>query len=256
MCFLSAELSGGRPAKRSSAERCPTQDARKQSGGAASGPAPPPPEAARLLFGSALPKAQEYARFLASAGVERGLIGPAEADRIWDRHLLNSAVVAELVPSTGSLARSLVDIGSGAGLPGMVLAMLLPNVNVVLVEPMARRTTFLTECVTMLGLSNVEVKRARAEELAGRLAVDVVTARAVARLDRLAVLAAGLAKPGGLILALKGAAAAEELEEARPLLRRLGARDVEIVAAGAGVLSQPTTVVRFRTGRASAPRPS
>ena len=179
------------------------------------------------------------------------MLGPAETERIWDRHLLNCAVVAELVLP----ARELVDIGSGAGLPGIVLAMLLPDVHVVLVEAMARRTTFLAECVEALGLSNVDVRRGRAEDMAGRLAADVVTARAVARLDRLAVLAAGVAKPGGLVLAMKGASAGHELAEAQPVLRRLAASEAEIVTAGAGVLAQPTTVVRFRTsadGRRSA----
>jgi 16S rRNA (guanine527-N7)-methyltransferase len=200
-------------------------------------------EVARLVFGAALPTAQAYAELLSGPGVERGLLGPAEAERIWDRHLLNCAVVAELVPS----ARELVDIGSGAGLPGIVLAMLLPHVNVVLVESMARRTTFLAECVRILGLNNVDVRRGRAEDMTGRLAADVVTARAVARLDRLALLAAGVAKPGGLVLALKGAAVAEELAEAAPVLQRLGASGVKVVSAGAGVVTQPTTVVRFRT---------
>jgi 16S rRNA (guanine527-N7)-methyltransferase len=204
---------------------------------------PPPPETAREIFGSVLPVAEAYASLLTGAGVERGLLGPGEAGRIWDRHLLNSAVVAELVPA----ASTLVDLGSGAGLPGLVLAMMLPGMQVVLVEPMARRTTFLSECVTELGLSNVEVRRGRAEELAGQIAADVVTSRAVARLDRLAVLAAGLARPGGLVLAIKGAAAREEVDEAASVLRRLGARNLELVSAGVGVLSQPTTVVRFTT---------
>jgi len=180
---------------------------------------------------------------LAGPGVERGLVGPGETERIWDRHLLNCAVVAELVPSGGEL----VDIGSGAGLPGIVLAMLLPDVNVVLVESMTRRTTFLAECVRALALKNVDVKTGRAEDMAGRLAADVVTARAVARLDRLAELAAGVAKPGGLVLAMKGAAAAAEVAAAGPVLRRLGTTEVEVVSAGSGLLSQPTTVVRFRT---------
>jgi 16S rRNA (guanine527-N7)-methyltransferase len=184
---------------------------------------------------------------LAGPGVERGLVGPGETERIWDRHLLNCAVVAELVPSGGEL----VDIGSGAGLPGIVLAMLLPDVNVVLVESMTRRTTFLAECVDALALNNVDVRTARAEDMAGRLAADVVTARAVARLGRLAELAAGVAKPGGLVLAMKGVAAAAEVAEAGPVLHRLGATGVEIVSAGAGLLSQPTTVVRFRTSLGS-----
>ncbi|HWF82264.1 MAG TPA: 16S rRNA (guanine(527)-N(7))-methyltransferase RsmG [Streptosporangiaceae bacterium] len=204
---------------------------------------PTPPAVARLVFGDALATAEAYAEFLAGPGVERGVLGPAETERIWDRHLLNCAVVAELVPPV----RELVDIGSGAGLPGVVLAMLLPRVHVVLVESMARRTAFLTECVNILGLTNVDVRRGRAEDMAGQLAADVVTARAVARLDRLVVLAAGVARRGGLVLALKGAAAADELAEAAPVLRRLGASGVEIVTAGTGVVSQPTTVVRFRT---------
>lgn len=208
-------------------------------------PVPVPHEVARVVFGSGLPTAQAYAELLAGMGVEHGLLGPAEAARIWDRHLLNCAVVAELVPP----ARELVDIGSGSGLPGVVLAMLLPRVNVILVEPMARRTAFLGECIKTLGLSNVEVRRGRAEEMAGRLKADVVTARAVARLDRLAVLAAGVAKPGGLVLAMKGASAAQELAEAEPVLRRLGVSDAKIVTAGVGVVRQPTTVVRFRTHR-------
>jgi len=133
-------------------------------------------------------------------------------------------------------------------LPGLVLAILLPDVRVVLVEPLARRTTFLRECVAELGLGNVQVRRARAEDLAGEIQADVVTSRAVARLDRLAVLASGLARPGGLVLAIKGAAAAEELASALPVLHRLGATDPEVVFAGAGLLDRPTIVVRFRTG--------
>lgn len=209
-----------------------------------------PPEAARLVFGPALPKAQAYAELLAGVAVERGLIGPGEAGRVWERHLLNCAVVAELVPGPCALA----DLGSGAGLPGLVLAMLLPSVDVVLVEPMARRTAFLLECVAELGLCNVEVRRGRAEDYAGLLGADVVTARAVASLGRLAVLAAGLARPGGLVLAIKGAAAARELAEARPVLERLGVSDAEVVQAG-GEMAGPgvprTTVVRFRTSCSS-----
>lgn len=209
-------------------------------------PVPAPPEVARLVFGAALPVAEAYADLLAGPGVVRGLLGPGETERIWDRHLLNCAVVAELVAP----ARELVDIGSGAGLPGVVLAMLLPDVHVVLLEPMARRTVFLSECVEALGLGNLEVLRGRAEDMAGRLEADVVTARAVARLDRLAVLAAGVARPGGLVLAMKGAAAERELADAQPVLRHLGASGAEIVAAGTGLVNEPTTVVRFRTSTA------
>ncbi len=141
-----------------------------------------PPEIAQQIFGSALPLAGAYAELLTGPGVERGLLGPGEAPRIWDRHLLNSAVTAELIPAVGTV----VDLGSGAGLPGLVLAMLLPGTRVILVEPMARRTAFLAECVTKLGLRNAEIRRGRAEDLTGQLAADVVISRAVARLDRLA----------------------------------------------------------------------
>jgi 16S rRNA (guanine527-N7)-methyltransferase len=218
--------------------------------------APVPTHAALEVFGSKTPQAQAYADLLVGPGVERGLIGPAEAERVWDRHLVNSAVVAELLPGTeagaSAQARStrLADLGSGAGLPGIVLAILRPDVSVMLVEPMARRTAFLAECLRELGLGNVEICRARAEELAGKVGADVVTSRAVAPLGRLAVLAAGLCRPGGLVLAIKGASAKAELERARPVLRRLGAVDADVVKAGTGfggLIEQPTTVIRFRT---------
>jgi 16S rRNA (guanine527-N7)-methyltransferase len=221
---------------------------------------PLPPPAAAELFGPKLRQVQIYAELLARAGVERGLIGPAEAERLWDRHLLNSGVVAELIPGAAAEPAGgpqhpepleLADLGSGAGLPGLVLAIMLPDVRVILVEPMARRTIFLRECVAEIGLGNVEVCRARAEDLAGQIQAGVVTSRAVARLDRLAALASGLARPGGLVLAIKGSTAAEELAQAMPVLRELGAADVEIVSAGAGLLERPTTVVRFRTGHSS-----
>jgi 16S rRNA (guanine527-N7)-methyltransferase len=218
---------------------------------------PPPPQVARELFGAKLPQVKIYAELLVGAGAVRGLIGPAEAERIWDRHLVNCGAIAELIPLTraraGEAPVELADIGSGAGLPGIVLAIMLPQIRVTLVEPMARRTAFLLECAAELGLGNVQVRRARAEELAGEIRADVVTARAVASLDRLAVLAAGLARPGGLVLAIKGAAAGEELDRALPVLRRLGATDAEVIAAGAGLLDRPATVVRFRTGQSSAP---
>jgi 16S rRNA (guanine527-N7)-methyltransferase len=222
---------------------------------------PVPPQAARELFGATLPQAQAYANLLAGPGVERGLIGPAEAERIWDRHLVNSALVAELLPganagaseagaAAGGRPLRLADLGSGAGLPGIVLAIMRPDLSVMLVEPMARRTAFLAKCVTELGLGNVEVCRARAEKLAGKLDADVVTSRAVAPLDRLAMLAAGLCRPGGLVLAIKGVSADAELRRARPVLRELAVVDVDIVTAGAGLADlggQPTTVIRFRT---------
>lgn len=200
---------------------------------------------ARAVFGAGLPIAQRYARLLAGPGVHRGLVGPAEADRIWERHILNCAAVAELIPPDAAV----VDLGSGAGLPGIVLAIRRPAAAVTLLEPMARRVAFLQECADLLGLANVTVLRGRAEELAGRLAADVVTARAVAPLDRLAGLAAGLARQGGVVLAIKGARAVAEVAHARPELDRLGFRAVSIVEAGSGTVVPAATVVRMVTGR-------
>ena len=196
------------------------------------------------MFGAAIGLAERYAALLAGQGVERGLIGPRETARLWDRHLLNCAAVAELIPHPGTV----IDLGSGAGLPGIVLAMLLGDAEIVLLEPMMRRASFLNECVRVLGLGNARVCRGRAEEVAGRLVGDVVTARAVAPLERLAGLALGLARPGGLVLAMKGAGAGQEVARARPVLRRLGARDVAVVHAGNGRVSPPPTVVRFTAG--------
>lgn len=206
--------------------------------------APQPPAAARQIFGARLDAAQRYAELLTGPGITRGLIGPAEASRIWERHLLNCAVVAQLVP----VPCVLVDIGSGAGLPGMVLAMLLPQAEVILLEPMARRTSFLRECVTAIGLPNVVVRRGRAEQEAGRLRADVVTARAVAPLGRLAGLAAGITRPGGIVLAIKGSGAQEELDRAAASLRRLGATGATVLQVGDGLIESPTTVVRFALG--------
>jgi 16S rRNA (guanine527-N7)-methyltransferase len=200
----------------------------------------PVPASAAGVFGPALPAAVTFAGLLATRGVERGLLGPREVPRLWDRHLLNCAVVAELIePRRGTL----LDLGSGAGLPGLVLAMLLPETAVTLLEPMERRCRFLTEAVTELGLANVSVLRGRAEDVT--LRTDVVTARAVAPLPRLAELAIGLVRPGGMVLAIKGRTAQEELTAARPVLRRIGARDAEVVQAGHGKVVPATTVVRF-----------
>jgi 16S rRNA (guanine527-N7)-methyltransferase len=196
------------------------------------------------MFGPAIGLAERYAALLAGPAVEQGLIGPRETARLWDRHLLNCAAVAELIPNRGLV----IDLGSGAGLPGIVLAMLLPEAEVVLLEPLARRASFLDESVRQLGLGNARVCRGRAEDQAGQLAGDVVTARAVAPLDRLAGLALGLTRPGGLVLAIKGAGAQQEVERARPVLDRLGARDVAVVHAGSGRVSPPPTIVRFTAG--------
>ncbi|MFI5083507.1 MAG: 16S rRNA (guanine(527)-N(7))-methyltransferase RsmG, partial [Streptosporangiales bacterium] len=161
-----------------------TDFAEDEAGAVTAPSAPPPPPHAAAVFGPALDGARAFAAMLATRGVEWGVIGPHEVARLWDRHLLNCAVVADLI---GGRDRTLVDIGSGAGLPGIVLAMVRPELSVTLLEPMERRCRFLSACVTELGLANVTVLRGRAEDTA--LRADVATARAVAPLDRLAELA-------------------------------------------------------------------
>jgi 16S rRNA (guanine527-N7)-methyltransferase len=169
---------------------------------------PVPPGIAAVVFGARLPLAVRYAEWLAGAGVERGLIGPHETDRLWDRHLLNCVAAAALIP----VGSSVVDLGSGAGLPGIVLAIARPDLTVTLVEPMQRRAVFLEVVVADLGLKAVAVRRARAEDLKKpRLGADVVTARAVAPISRLVALAVPLLRVGGQLLALKGAGIVEEV---------------------------------------------
>jgi len=193
------------------------------------------------VFGDAVELAQQYANLLATDGVTRGFIGPRETARLWDRHLLNCAVVAELLPERGDL----VDIGSGAGLPGIVLAMLRPGLHVVLLEPLLRRSVFLEECVSTLGLRNATVVRARTDDrAAARITADVATARAVAPLDRLVGWAAPLLRPGGELLAIKGQSAEAELAAAKPVLSKLGVRSAEVLQAGHGRVISATTVVR------------
>lgn len=206
---------------------------------------PLPSAEAVAEFGDSLAKAERYVELLATDGVTRGLIGPRETSRLWDRHLLNCALAAELVPELGEL----VDIGSGAGLPGIVLAMLRPRLHVVLLEPLLRRSVFLEECVSALDLPNATVVRARAEDKAASgIRADVATARAVAPLDRLVGWAAGLLRPGGQLLAIKGQSAAAELEAAEPVLSRLGVQSAEVLQAGHGRVVSATTIVRVVIG--------
>lgn len=202
-------------------------------------PTPPAPDSARGVFApDRLPVAVRYAGLLAGEGVVRGLIGPREVSRIWERHLLNCAVLTDLVPDSATTC----DVGSGAGLPGMVWAVARPDLSVTLVEPLLRRATFLTEVVSALGLDNCEVVRARAEELHGRRRFDVVTARAVAPLRRLLEWTMPLVAPDGMLLAMKGARAEQEVAEAAPVWRRLGCAAPEVVVVSHEDVA--TTVVR------------
>ena len=187
-------------------------------------------------FPSAGTNLESYANWLATEGVVRGLIGPREVDRIWDRHLANCAALAELI-ATGS---SVIDIGSGAGLPGLVVAIIRPDCQVTLVEPLLRRSEFLQEVATDLSLENVTVIRARAEQVKDRKA-SVVTARAVAPLERLLGWAMPLVAPGGELLAMKGSNAAQEIADAHGKLSKY---QVEICQVGQAIVDPPTTIVR------------
>jgi 16S rRNA (guanine527-N7)-methyltransferase len=216
---------------------------------AAGEPAGPgaPPETAAAVFGERLEVAQRYASLLAGAGVERGLLGPREVGRIWERHILNSAAIAELLGSGDRI----IDIGSGAGLPGIPLAIARPDLKVVLLEPLLRRSEFLAEVVNELGLA-VEVVRGRAEEPAvrGRFGErDAAVSRAVAALDKLTKWSMPLLRAGGRMLAIKGERASEEVEQFRRVMAASGAADVRVVTCGADYLRPPATVVSARRGQ-------
>ena len=211
---------------------------------------PPAPPAAAAVFRDRLPMLQAYAELLVGPGVERGLLGPREAPRLWERHLLNCAGPAELLTA----GEVVVDLGSGAGLPGIVLAVLRPDVTVVLVEPLLRRAAFLGEVVEQVGLRGVVVRRARAEELAGTLLADTVTARAVAPLDRLAAWALPLLHPGGRLLALKGERADDELASSADALHRAGGTAARVIEVGRPELhTRARVVVVERAAAAPAP---
>jgi len=203
---------------------------------------PPAPESARGVFPvGRLPLAERYAELLATEGVIRGLIGPREAPRLWERHLLNCAVLAELLPDGASVC----DIGSGAGLPGLVLAIARPDLRVTLLEPLLRRTTFLDEVVAELDLgASVEVVRGRAEDLHGSRTFDVVTSRAVAPLERLLAWSMPLVAPTGALVAMKGSSIHDEIAAAAEVLDNLSCAAPEVFTLGADVLSSTTTVVR------------
>ncbi|BBX19415.1 16S rRNA (guanine(527)-N(7))-methyltransferase RsmG [Mycolicibacterium duvalii] len=213
---------------------------------------PPPPAAVRELFGDRAEIAQRYAEVLAGAGVERGLLGPREVDRLWERHILNSAVVGELLQPGERIA----DIGSGAGLPGIPLALARLDVRVTLIEPLLRRSDFLREVTGMLGV-DCAVVRGRAEDRAVRDEVgemDVVVSRAVAALDRIAQWSAPLLRQGGRMIAIKGERAAVEVAEHSRALAAAGFADIRVAVCGSQYVDPPATVVIGSLEKKSAPR--
>ncbi|NLG63963.1 MAG: 16S rRNA (guanine(527)-N(7))-methyltransferase RsmG [Candidatus Cloacimonetes bacterium] len=200
----------------------------------------PEPTAAEEVFGPRIDLARSFAAALAEHGEERGLIGPLELPRLWTRHILNSAIVAPLF--SGRVG----DVGSGAGLPGLVLAIARPDVEFTLIEPMERRVAWLREQVSALGLDNVTVVRARAEEWSGLGSLDAVTARAVSALRTLIPLTAPLVRDGGELILMKGAAAANEIEAAAKQIKKFRLSDVRVEVVGEGVVEETTRVVRAR----------
>ena len=205
---------------------------------------PPTPNGAAQVFGNRLGLAEQFTAILTDTGVSHGLIGPREVPRLWERHVLNCAVVHPAIPE----GQMVIDVGSGAGLPGLVLAIARPDLDVHCVEPMQRRTNWLSIAVAELSLTNVTVHRGRAQQFWGTLSAPVVTARAVARLGELALWCLPLVMPGGCLLAIRGASVSEELEAERSALRSLGAVDEVIETFGDGVVDPQTTVLRVIMG--------
>ena len=197
--------------------------------------------AAEAVFGDRMEVARGFVNHLATSGIERGLLGPREVPRLWGRHVLNCAVVARLMDQDASV----VDVGSGAGLPGLAIAISRPDLEMHLVEPLERRVTWLNEVVADLGLGNVTVHRARAEQVVGKVSGRYVTARAVSALSTLAGWTIPLTSPQGEVLAIKGRSAGVEIEKARKLIRKLGGGTPEIITVGADLLEEASTVVRI-----------
>ena len=194
------------------------------------------------MFGHRLPLAERYATLLSTGGIERGLIGPREADRLWERHLLNCAVIGELVPT----AARVLDVGSGAGLPGIPLAISRPDLQVELVEPMLRRTSWLEETVAALGMADTVVVTRGKAAVIGPRQVDVVTARAVAPLERLLPMCMSFLRPGGVLLALKGEQAQAEVDTVQRQASKWRVSSMHVARCGRGVLAEETTVVVAR----------
>jgi len=198
----------------------------------------------RDYLGDAYANVADFGELLREQGEVRGLIGPREVARLWERHLLNSAAVVPYLPETGVL----VDVGSGAGLPGIVVAMMRPELDVLLVEPMERRTTWLTEVAERFGLANVQVKRGRAEEYHGAFEADVDTSRAVANLAKLVRMSMPLLRRGGEMVILKGRNVAQEIDPARKVLRSFKAGEPEILSGATVEGVEPTTILRVARG--------
>ncbi|TCU50052.1 16S rRNA m(7)G-527 methyltransferase [Curtobacterium sp. PhB42] len=198
------------------------------------------PAAASALFGDRIETARSFTNELARRGEELGLIGPLELPRLWTRHILNSALLAPLLEARGRVA----DVGSGAGLPGLVLAIARPDVHFTLIEPMERRVDWLTNEASRLGLSNVTVVRGRAEDVSDDIVVDQVTARAVSALSKLIPMTVPLVRSGGQLILMKGARVDDEIEKARKVILRQHLSDVEVLELGDGVVAETTRVFR------------
>ncbi len=196
------------------------------------------PNAATKIFGDRLPLAEAYHHSLSTTAAERGFIGPKEVERLWERHILNCAVIQEHFASDLRVA----DVGSGAGLPGIPLAIARPDLRITLIEPLLKRSTYLAEITQQLGLDNVTVTRGRAEEQP-KAAFDAVTSRAVAPLGKLAGWSLPLVVGGGEMIAMKGESVAEELERDRAQIEKAGGTNPTILTVGAGTLEQPTTLI-------------
>lgn len=218
-----------------------TDDATTPAAPQASSP-PPAPKTAIAFLGDRFELMTEYVAALCDTGVSHGLVGPREVPRMWERHVLNCAVVHPGIPQGATVA----DIGAGAGLPGLVLAIARPDLRMTLVEPLLRRTTWLDEVVADLALPNVEVVRARADDLWGQRTFDVVTSRAVARIGELARWSLPLVSRGGEMFVLKGSSAAEERDEDAAVLRRLKVVEADVETWGEGIVETPTVTLRLR----------
>ncbi|WP_345471959.1 16S rRNA (guanine(527)-N(7))-methyltransferase RsmG [Glutamicibacter ectropisis] len=200
--------------------------------------------AAEKIFGDRLDLVKRYVQHLASSGIERGLLGPREVPRLWSRHVLNCAVIESVMERDVEVA----DVGSGAGLPGLCLAIARPDLKLTLIEPLERRCIWLSEVIDDLGLDNVTVMRGRAEQMVDAVNARYVTARAVSALTNLAGLTIPLLHGQGELIAIKGRSAAEEIEKASKAIRKLGGKETEVLTLGEDLLAEPTTVVRIKVG--------